>query len=219
VTLVPRACLYAPVALGIIGCGPDGSAPILETPADPQAYPGVELHLPLGARDDNPGDLRFSYQAPELEGIYDRSAIRTYGGGSAEFDYTPVADDVGEHPFRFMVTDDYGLTDEGTVWIQVRAGGATPPIFREPVGAGTTFEADGDCLDVDVVVEDPDSTEVKLSEEPPYVGDATLRQSSGHAGLWNWCPPPGVMGSFALNLSADDGDHPPTTKSFVIVVR
>ena len=207
-----------------MGCGPGGAAPILETVDDATAYPGQELRLELHARDHDSDDLRFTYNVrDDLEGIYDRSSIRTYADGSAVFHYTPVTDDVGEHPFEFVVTDGDGLFDEAVVWIAVETGGTNAPVFREPIGAGTAFDvSQEDCLVLNVVVEDTDTPEVELSIEPPAIAGAQLRQTAGHAGLFTWCPSEAqatAQGNWMLNLGATDDVNPTTIKSFLILLR
>lgn len=220
VQVLPWAWLSAPVALGIIGCGPVGSAPLLETSRDATAFPGAQLHLELRAEDENPGALRFEYDSlVPLDGIYQRSEILAYDDGEAAFQYRPVANDVGQHPFRFRVTDEDGLSDDTIVWISVRPGGASAPIFREPVGAGLTLDSLGGCVDLDVVVEDSDTPEVTLSQEPPLLSDALLTRLNGHAARWSWCPPVEASGSYPLWLAADDGENDMTFKSFLILVR
>src|SRR5262245_46144425 len=97
--VLPKAWVGIAVPVGILGCGPSGAAPLFETHDDVIAHPGMEVYVQLRASDQDGDALRFSYSNGDLEGIYDRSELRTYPNGEAMFQYLPLASDVGDHPF------------------------------------------------------------------------------------------------------------------------
>jgi hypothetical protein len=219
--VLPRAWMAAPVAVSIVGCGPTGSAPIFETHEDVTAQPGMELYVQLRAIDDDGDELRFAFVNDDLEGIHERAEVRTYANGNAMFHYVPVVSDLGDHAFTFIVTDESGQTDEQTLWISVVTGGTSAPVFLEPIGAGTTIDPTR-CLNLDVEVDDPDTPEVALTQEAPFIDGANLDRQSGHSAIWLWCPSAGqrvAQSTWALTLGADDGEHPVSLKSFLIVYQ
>ena len=78
-----------------------------------------------------------------------------------------------------------------TITVEISEGGGTGPTFRKPVGTGTTLDlAQKDCGTLDVVVEDPDSAEVVITQEEPVIAGASLQQDSGLTAKWSWCPTP-----------------------------
>ena len=219
-TCVAIVCTSAGVA-----CGPTGSSPVLDPIDDSVAYVGSEFRLELLASDEDVDALHFQYANDDLDDLASRAEVRNYGAGRAVFVWTPVAADVGDHPFDFSVNDEQGNTDRETIMITVRSGVGenNAPIFREPLGTGTTLDLSmRDCLDLDIVVEDTDSADVTITQETPLIEGAQLNQDTGASARWHWCPTPAqimAQDRYGLILGASDGDNPMTVKNFLIVLR
>ncbi len=217
---LPPALVIA--ALVLWGCRDGGRAPTLEGVADQVAAVGQELVIDLRASDPDGDDLEFDFAAG-IEGIENAASITRRPDGTAVFRWTPLSADVGEWRFDFLVSDGRH-SDSVTVTIDVRLtlGEGAVPVFREPLGSGTTLDlASSACLDVPVVVEDEDDTEVALAMAPPGIAGASLDQTGGLEGTWSWCPSKDQLQSdrYALILTAADGEHEPTQKNYLVVLR
>jgi hypothetical protein len=207
----------------VAACGPAGSAPSLDPLTDQVAFVGSEFTLQLRASDPDLDELHFTFTS-NIPDIASRAQLRPFGDGSfAEFVWTPVASDVGEWAIDFTVTDGNFKHTE-TVVIEVKPSvGANGPIFRKPLGTGTTLDLSvKPCLDVEIVVEDADSSQVTLAQDEPVIEGATLSQEGPMHGIWHWCPTAEqieAMDRYSLTLSADDGENARTIKNYLVVLR
>lgn len=213
--------VFAIAATASLGaCGPTGgSAPSFIGLDDQVAFVGEELFFEVRASDPELSSLRFEIEsaAPGLVG----ATLEPAGNGtSALFRWTPAAQDVGEWVFDFIVTDGTSRTVE-SILIEVRATEGDAPVFRQPLGAGTTLDlTESACLNLVVTIEDTDSTNVVVAEEEPKILGAVLTEGETRW-TWDWCPSEEQIASgdsFVLTLSADDGEHK-TLKHFLIVLR
>lgn len=227
--MAPRAPKPAPRFLNVLlllisgglGAACGNTAPVLQPVASPQtAFVGTRLEITLLAYDADGDKLTFAYRTtgPSLGSrarivpLVDR----------AIFSWTPGANDVGEHHIDFTASD--GKTsDTQTVTVNVKPGTttATAPLFRRPLGFGTTLDLGKEaCVDVDILVEDPDTLSVRISQEPTIEG-STLTSVGGLAALFHWCPDESQQKQLQhlLRLWADDGDNPPVSKDFMIVLH
>jgi len=224
-----RAKLFFPWLVGstlVVGaCGSDdggGSPPELDPLSDQVALVDSEFTLRIAATDPDGDALQFGFKST-IEDIESRADLRQ-AGDKAVFRWTPIAADAGSASFDFTVSDGQS-SDKETITIEVRpsAGTSTAPIFRKPLGTGTTLDlTQKSCIDVDVVVEDADSPGVTIAQVDPVIEGATLDQDDGLSGSWSWCPSKKQVDEsdrHVLKLSADDGDNPATTKNFLIVLR
>lgn len=215
-------------ALLLGGCGSDDAgggaenAPQIEPLSDQVALVDSEFTLEVVAQDPNGDALTFGFKS-SIADIGTRADLRT-AGNKAVFRWTPIAADVGTPSFDFTVSDGTN-TDKETITIEVRppAGASNAPIFRKPLGTGTTLDlTQKKCIDVDVVVEDSDSPGVTISQQDPVLEGATLDQTDGLSASWSWCPSKMQIGEsdrHVLKLAAEDGENPATTKNFLIVLR
>ena len=204
---------------GASACAADGGAPSMEPLEDQVAAVGQELVVNLRATDPDGDDLVFDYAAP-IDGI--TAEITKRPDGTGVFRWTPLAEHLGTWFFDFTVSDDDG-SDTVTVVIDVRAtAGGSAPIFREPLGSGTTLDLErASCLELPIVVEDQDTTDVALGQQAPLIDGAEVVQDSGLTGRWSWCPEASQLSEdrYPLVLSADDGVNPITLKNYLIVLR
>jgi hypothetical protein len=208
------------------GCGSDdNSPPSFESIApDHQVAVGSELRIVLRASDPDGDTVSFDYQV-DLGDISDRAGIEKGAPGVATFKWTPIASDVGIHALDLIASDGKDSAKK-TVSVDVKSavGSATSPVFRQPLGTGTTLDlaAGKTCVSVPIEIEDPDSPGVTIGEEEPKIEGATLTQDGGLTGKWEWCPTASQIEGgelFQLTLSADDGDNPKIVKDYVIVLK
>ena len=205
-------------ALVLAGCAEGGGrAPSLEMVDDQVVAVGEELVVHLRATDPDGDELFYDFDAP-TDTIAEAAELARRPDGTAVFWWTPMAEDVGLWALDYVVSDGES-EDRVTASVEVTAGGAGAPVFRAPMGSGTTFDPDASgCLELAVVVDDADDSAVELDHDG-RIADATFEQTEGLRGTWTWCPKEPVPDRVDLVLTADDGVHEPTEKHFLIVVR
>ncbi len=205
-----------------VACG-SGSAPELTGLTDQKAQVGTELKVDLNGTDPDGDQLSYKFKAPDLAEISDHAQVTVSPSGSGVFRWTPLANDVGEHAFDFTVSDgDNSTTVTINIDVKSAIGSATSPVFRQPLGTGTTIDlTKKKCVDLDIVVEDQDTAEVTLAMEEPKITGATLDQQDGTTAKFNWCPTKEQEAEqrYTLVISADDGENPKTLKNYLIVLR
>ncbi|HEX5058091.1 MAG TPA: hypothetical protein VFV99_01970 [Kofleriaceae bacterium] len=200
-----------------------GNAPELSGLSDQVAQVGTEFKLDLNGTDADGDRLNYKFKAADLMDIDNRAMITVSPSGAGVFRWTPLAADVGQHAFDFIVSDG-GNDTTVTINIDVKSaiGQATAPIFRQPLGTGTTIDlGKAQCVDLHVVVEDQDTAQVEITEQEPKIDGATLNQEDGQSATWHWCPTRAQEGDqrYTLVLAADDGENPKTIKNYLIVLR
>ncbi|MBZ0231982.1 MAG: hypothetical protein K8M05_06485 [Deltaproteobacteria bacterium] len=184
---------------------------------------GSELVLQLRATDPDGDTLEYGFSA-DVPDLGDRATVTRTPSGDGTFRWRPVAADVGVWHFDFTASDgDSTATLPVTIEVRSAIGAETVPVFREPLGTGTTLDlAVRDCLDINVLVEDQDSVAVTIEQQEPLIEGATLDQTGPYAAAWRWCPTRDQIDAedrYTLTLSADDGDNPRTLKNYLVVLR
>ncbi len=212
------------LALGtilLVGSCSVNSPPILQPVATPQtAFVGARLEITLLGFDADGDPLSFSYRSLGTA-LGSRAQVMTLAGRGV-FSWAPAASDVGEHHVAFVVSDGKSeVTQAVTIVVKRGTSSNTAPVFRRPLGYGTTLDLEHQrCVDVDVLVEDPDSITVAITQDP-IIADSTLSTVGALAAAFHWCPSDAQKRQlqYVLRLVADDGDHPPVTKDYMIVLR
>ncbi|MDY0002975.1 MAG: putative Ig domain-containing protein, partial [Polyangia bacterium] len=206
-----------------LGC-PGGGKPSLQPIADQTAEVGVELNLELTASDPDGDSLVFSVSSASIPDLTTRSrppVFVPFGVSNAYLRWTPLASDVGSHTFTVSVSDGNGSASR-SFQVTVTAGNGIP-IFREPLGSGTTLDlSQASCVEVDILVDDPDSPQVDIFLEEPLEDGYQLNQDDAMAATFTWCPTAKqIEGSerYTLNLAADDRTGHIGRKKYVIVIR
>ena len=213
-----RAMRRLLLILALVGCD-SGGRPDLLGLDDQVAVVGQQFVLELEGVDPDGDALTYKVEADlVLEG---NATLSKTPAGYGLFRWTPVAADVGMHAFDFIVSDgDHDTTV--TINIDVRASSGTVPVFREPLGAGRVVNlGTTPCIDVDILIEDLDTTEVAIADEDPKIEGSILTQLNGTSSQWRWCPTPAQVAEtdrYTLILSADDFENPKTYKNYVIVL-
>ncbi|MCA9715241.1 MAG: hypothetical protein KC468_11225 [Myxococcales bacterium] len=215
------------LAAGILSCGGggDGSAqaPALDSINDQQVAVGEELVIELSATDEDSDALTYSVSS-QSSGLTEAGELMTRPDGSSVFRWRPTAADVGSWFVDFTVSDG-ALEDTETIVVEVLqvAAGVAAPVFRAPLGAGTTLDlAKQECVAVDIVVEDPDTPQVAITQASTVIDQASLTIETGLSAQWSWCPTAAQLEDtdrYLLVLAADDLEHAPTTKNYLIVLR
>lgn len=216
-TMTALTCLATTVACG------GGGAPELSGLTDEVAQVGTEKQIMLNGTDPDGDQLSYRYRAADLMDLDGHANITVSPSGSGVFRWTPLAADVGQHSFDFTVSDgDHDTTVTITIDVRSAVGSATAPIFRQPLGSGTTIDLTAKkCVDLDIDVEDQDTAEVTIAMEDQKIDGATLDQQDGTTAKFHWCPSRDQEAEqrYTLTLSADDGDNPKTIKNYLIVLR
>ncbi|CAN5262933.1 hypothetical protein BH11MYX1_BH11MYX1_34970 [soil metagenome] len=200
-----------------------GAPPVLDGLTDQVAQVGTELKIDLNGSSPGGGRLSYGYHAADLTDLDGHAQVTVSPSGSGVFRWTPLAADVGQHPFDFTVSNG-GDTTTVTVTIDVKSaiGSATAPVFRQPLGTGTTIDlTTRTCVDLDIVVEDQDTSTFAIEQAIPIIDGATLETVDGQSAKWHWCPSKAQESEdrYTLTLSADDMDNPKTIKDYLIVLR
>jgi hypothetical protein len=216
-TLMCVTCLASAVA-----CGP-GSPPVLSGLTDQVAQVGTELMVNLHATDADGDPLTYKFHSADLTDLDGHAQVTVSPSGTGVFKWTPTPADVGRHAFDFTVSDASHDTT-ATINIDVRSaiGSATAPVFRQPLGSGTTLDLTQQaCVDVDIVIDDSDSSTVRITQADPVIDGAQLNIRDGHTATWHWCPTRAqqAQARYMLALSADDGDNPKAVKNYLVVLR
>lgn len=196
--------------------------PELEAMDDLVVAVGDEVVIELRASNPSGSDITYSYRtdAPEIEG----ASLTRRPDGTGLFTWTPTAANVGSWEFDFTARDQSGPTTR-TVTVEVRSalGVNSIPLFRRPLGAGTAVPfMDGNCIEIEAVVTDQDSTEVVFVEEQPIIEGGQLLQRNGFEAVWRWCPTEdqyNAQDRYVLTLSADDGTNPKAVKRYQLILR
>jgi len=205
-----------------VACG-SGGPPELSGLSDQVAQVGTELQIQLNGTDPDGDDLEYGFRAADLLEINDRAQVTVSPSGMGVFRWTPLADDVGQHAFDFTASDGSNTTTV-TVTIDVKSaiGAATAPIFRAPLGTGTTIDlGTKKCVELSIVVEDQDTAQLTIEQGEPVIEGANLTQDDGTTASWSWCPTKDQEAEprRTLILSADDGENPKTMKQYLVVLR
>jgi hypothetical protein len=206
-----------------VACGPSGRPPELTGLSDQVAQVGTELTINLEGTDPDGDSLSYDFHAADLRDLDGHAEMTRSRSGAGVFRWTPLGADLGQHAFEFTASDG-GNTTTVTITIDVRSaiGSATAPVFRQPVGNGTTIDlSQQPCVDLDIAIGDQDSARVKISQDEPVIDGAELHAKDGLTATWHWCPTREQQAEarYTLVLSADDGDNPRTVKNFLVVLR
>jgi hypothetical protein len=210
--------------LAVAGCK-KGSPPTIVDPGNRVAVVGETLTIDVFASDKDGDRLTYEFRAEGVPEIDRTAALGIAPDGHGVFTMTPLASQVGEHIFDFIVSDGtFDTTLSITIEIVGATGDGSAPIFREPLSQGTVLDLEtAECVAFEIEIEDADSTEIELTQVPPVIGGAQLDAAGdGLSGSWEWCPDREQKeggDQWGLVLSADDGDNPAVLKDFLVVVR
>lgn len=205
-----------------MGCGAATPGELSVSVVPPlSAQVGREVSVPLYAQAGSE-PVSWSWDTPDLPDLpkrLRRPTLTTYTLGRAVWRYTPLAEDFGEHDvvFSAQTGERAGTT---TLRLDIRAG-SSPPVFREPVGEGTTLDLrQSSCATISVLVESVADRDVVLSLAHAPQG-AQLIQTESLAGQLVFCPTDAQIAAetlYPLEIQAASAEHL-VRKSYVIVLR
>lgn len=212
------ATLASSVGLATLtGCLEPNEPPQILVPEPTVATLGEPWSIRLLAVDPEDDDLVFGFEAaaPIMAGLDVRALP---DGRSFQLTWTPQEQSLGRQQITVWVSDGEHRTGE-LVFVEVQAGAGQAPIFRKPVSSGISVDLrEQPCVEVELQVEDRDSQWLTLAELTQPRGAVLSPHSSGHAGVWTWCPDPSVLSSSVLQLVfiADDDMNDPVEKPFAV---
>lgn len=187
---MPFVALGLALLGGLFGCDPGAQALAVTVVKPLRARVGEEVTVPLAVLTNEPTvtwDWR-SHTNAELATRLRRPSLTVYTRGRAVWRWTPVAEDTGEHVIEFSAATQHA---QGTAELSLSVdSGIEAPVFREPVGEGTTLDLRRDtCARIDVVVESTATPRVELSLLEPGERVLLLQTSDFTADL-TFCPTP-----------------------------
>jgi hypothetical protein len=152
----------------------------------------------------------------------DTRAIASGTGAGGQIVWTPLASEVGPHELAVLLLDGGNEIDREILVVTVNPSADSAPIFVTPAGAGQTFDLTRDAVvRFDVLVRDEDTPTVTLSAASLPEG-ARFDQIGAKEGELTWEPTPDQIEAserWTIALLADDGEHTPTEKQFIVVLR
>ncbi len=213
-----RRWILSIAMIAAAACAPNAPPEFL--PLSPQqAVVGARFELEIQAYDPDGDRLSYGFVCPTLR-LEDRARLLNYIS-KVKFTWTPLAGDVGTHQIDFTASDG-AQTAVLSVKVQVKpaAAGETAPVFRKPLGEGMTLDIkQTPCVQLPVLVEDPDDTAVDLRQRAVIPG-STFKVTGGKSGTFTWCPTAAqaVTARWSLLLAANDHDNPPVYKDYIILI-
>ncbi len=206
-----------------IGCGPAGAPPQWAPLEDQVAAVGTEFVLVVSASDPEGEELVYSFSS-DAPDVFTKARISRLAVGGGEFRWTPTAEDIGVWAFDFTATDGEHR-ETTTIQIEVRSavGANTAPRFIRPDGMGTTLNlGDDNCVELEIQIDDSDTSKIEISEGNPKIEKATLQVEGPQSAIWRWCPSVEQIAAddrYTLKLTADDDDNPKIVHPYLIVLR
>jgi hypothetical protein len=185
--------------------------PVLDPVGSVVGSAGIPLTISLSADDPDGGNLRF-----EVAGAPAALVLTDRGDGSAECNWLPAADEVGNHSLTFTVTDDGTPPQSDSETVVVTIGPGNRPPVLSPIG-NHEYEP-GVHLVIELSASDPDSDDLSYSLLGAPPGDETYLEDFGDGtGRWNWFVPEGSA-SYDLTFTVTDSGDPAASASETIVL-
>ncbi len=215
-----RASWLITLFLAALGCAAGNDATLDPIPAQ-SVRVSATLRVPLVVQSSESNyDLRFD--GPDLPGLGVTSNIST-GAGGGEFQWTPLASHVGKHEFVFNLVVGGEVVDSQPTLITVEPADDAAPVFVQPGPGGTYDLSRNPCVAFNVEVRDNDSDEVTITAAADVpLGADPISSTGPKSAMFEWCPTQDQITAsqrWAVRLSADDGEHPPTLLDHVIILR
>ncbi len=206
------ACTFV-AGLTLASCANGSGAQI--APLPPQtAVVGMLLRVPV--------DVQSGSTSMTIGLESDTRATASGTGAGGEVRWTPLAAEVGMHELHVLLLDGDTEIDRETLVVTVTPSADSAPIFVTPSGAGQTFDLSRDAtVRFDVDVRDDDTNDITLSATSLPEG-ARFDPVGPKEGEFSWEPTPDQVEAserWTITLLADDGDHEPTQKQFIVVLR
>jgi hypothetical protein len=172
--------------------------PRLDPVGNRSAAVAARLAFALSATDPDRDPLRFG-----ASGLPEGAVLIDLGNGSAEFDWTPSAANVGNHAVTFSVTDAGTPMQSDDESIVITVGEVNRPPELAPIGGQVAYP--GALLVVDLMATDPDGDALRFSIEGVPEGASVGDAGDGTAQIL-WTPGADQTGNYTLTCRViDDG--------------
>lgn len=170
---------------------------------------GVPLRIGLSATDSDGDALRFA-----AAGTPTGMELTDHGDGTAQVDWLPGEDQVGNHSLVFSVSDDAMPPATASEQYVLTIGPGNRPPVLEPIG-NRGFDP-GVELTLEFASQDPDLDMLSYSVTPP-AGDALLEDFGDGSARWTWLAP-SSSASYELTVTVTDSGNPALSASETIVL-
>jgi hypothetical protein len=185
-------------------------APVLAPVETLVGSAGVPLRISLSAMDPEGGALRF-----EIAGMPAGMVLTDNGDGTAECNWLPGPDQVGNHPLTFTVSDDGPppASDSESITLTIGPGNRSPVLT--PIGNRSYEPGVHLLIELEATDRDGDNLSYAVDVAPP--GDVFLEDFGDGRARWNWVDPSG-SDSYELTFTVTDSGFPPASASERIVL-
>lgn len=172
----------------------------------------IETTLDLTVTASDPDGDAVSFEAANLPS---GASFLDNLNGTAEFTWTPAADQLGNFDVNFIVTDagDPVASDQEAITITVGAGNRPPML--DPIGSRSVNE--GELLAFTLTATDPDGDGLSYTADSLPAG-ASFTDQGDNSADFSWMPLFDQSGNFAITFTVTDSHEPPATDSEEVTV-
>jgi len=195
----------------VISVGGVNRPPVLGAIGSRSIDAGTTLTVPLTATDPD-GDL-LSFSA---SGMPAGAELMDHGDGSAEFNWTPGFDQVGNHSVTFSVNDSGSPSESDFEEVTLSVGAVNRPPVLDPIGAHSVFI--GDALHLAITAHDPDGDDLAFEaiDLPP---GASFTDNLDGTAVLDWTPTADQIGAYPLTVVVRDSGSPTAEDAESVEVR
>jgi hypothetical protein len=192
-----------------ISVGDVNRPPVLATIGNRSTDMGVQLNIPMTAADPD-GDAVSLSAANLPEG----ARFDEMGVGTAEFIWTPSADQTGNHAVTFTATDLGSPTAVDSEEITITVGVVNRP--PELGAIGNRMVDAGSALDIIVTASDPDGDALTFAADVP--DGATFVDLGDGTAEFSWTPTSNQVGHHSVRYTVVDDGSPPEQNTQEIMI-
>ncbi len=192
-----------------ISVGDVNRPPVLATIGNRSTDMGVQLNIPMTAADPDGDGLSLS--AANLPG---GARFEEMGNGTAEFIWTPSADQTGNHAVTFSATDLGSPAAADSEEITITVGVVNRPPELGAIG-NRTVDA-GSALGFIVTASDPDGDALTFTADAP--DGATFVDLGDGTAEFSWTPTSNQVGHHSVRCTVVDDGSPPEQDTQEIMI-
>ena len=175
-------------------------APTFIAGSDAMVSEDALLTLDVAAQDPDGDRLRL-----EAANLPTGADFRDLGGGRGQLVWMPSFEQAGNHPVRFIATDDGAPPASATLSLQITVGDVNRPPVLAPIAS--QILAVGEPLLLPLSATDPDGDTVAFGHGGLPSG-ATLQDAGDGSAVLSWTPSTGDVGSTTVLISVSDDSVP-----------
>ena len=192
-----------------ISVGDVNRPPVLATIGNRSTDMGVELSIPMTAADPDADALSLS-----AANLPDGARFEEMGSGTAQFIWTPSADQTGNHAVTFTATDLGSPAAADSEEITITVGVVNRPPEIGVIG-NRTVDA-GSALSFIVTASDPDGDGLAFAADVP--DGATFVDLGDGTGEFSWTPTSNQVGHHSVRCTVVDDGSPPEQNTQQIMI-